>query len=119
MSEESSGDKTHAPTEARLQRARDEGQTPLSREVVTLASLAVSTLFISMAGPGLVHDLGLRLQRMLAQSTVSADAALRDAGMALVLAIVPLLTAIAFASGCAVMLQTSGVLNKKALIPSS
>lgn len=110
-------DRTQAPTPGRLQRARDEGQAPLSREVVSLVGLGAAALVVVFAGPGLARSLGRQLQTMLTASELSAGPALQAAGMAMLMAVVPLLLIVAIAACGATLLQTGGLLHGKALIP--
>src|ERR1700759_3623161 len=54
-------DRTEAATPRRLQKARDEGQVPVSRELVTFAGLAAVALAMLMSGPSVTHGLVQRL----------------------------------------------------------
>ncbi len=112
-----SGDRNKPATERRLQRAREDGEAPLSRELSVLAGLGAATLILAMAGPGLARDLSARLVRMLGAMSATPDAALRDAGWALLLAAGPLIGVVLLAGGVSVLLQTGGLLHGKALIP--
>ncbi|HEX2939846.1 MAG TPA: EscU/YscU/HrcU family type III secretion system export apparatus switch protein, partial [Rhodopila sp.] len=57
MAEESgSGDRTEAATPRRLQRARDAGQLPISREMATFGSLAAVTLVLANSAPALLRN---------------------------------------------------------------
>ncbi len=89
----------------------------MSREFAVFAGLGAATLVLAMAGPGLAHSLTTRLTRMLGAMDSTPDAALRHAGWALLLAVGPLLAAVLFAGGAAVLLQTGGLLRGKALKP--
>ena len=110
-------DRTQGATPARLQRAREEGQAPLSREIVSLVGLAAAASVLVLAGPGLARSLGGRLQRMLSDLSVAAGQALHEAGMTVLLAAVPVLLAVVVASCGATLLQTGGLLHGKALAP--
>jgi len=112
-----SGDRTKPATELRLQRAREEGEAPMSRELCVLAGLAAATLVLAMAGPGLARVLSTRLVRMLGAMNATPDMALQDAGWTMLLAVGPLLGAVLLAGGAAVLLQTGGLLRGKALVP--
>jgi len=112
-----SGDRTKPATERRLERARENGEAPMSRELCVLAGLGAATLVLSMAGPGLAQILSVRLVRMLSAMNDAPDAALRDAGWTLLLAVMPLLGAVLLAGGAAVLLQTGGLLHGGALMP--
>lgn len=63
-------DRTQAPSDKRLHQAREEGQAPLSRELVTFAGLAAAALMLSLAAPGIARRLVGQLQSMLAQASV-------------------------------------------------
>ena len=60
-------DRTEAATPRRLQRAREEGQVPVSREMVTLAGLVAVALLTVIAGPALLRELTYRLRGFLAR----------------------------------------------------
>ena len=112
-----SGDRTKPATEHRLQRARENGEAPVSRELPMLATLAAGTLIIAMAGPALSQGLSTRLARMLGALDATPGAALQEAGVALLLAIMPLIGAVLLAGVAATMLQTGGLVHAKALAP--
>lgn len=61
-------DRTEAATPRRLQKAREEGQVPVSRELTGLASLVAVSLTLVMAAPGIAHDMTLRLSIFLARA---------------------------------------------------
>ncbi|HEY7576639.1 MAG TPA: EscU/YscU/HrcU family type III secretion system export apparatus switch protein, partial [Acetobacteraceae bacterium] len=52
-------DRTEAAPPRRLQKARERGQVPVSRELTTFAGLAAVTLAIVATGPQAVHGLAL------------------------------------------------------------
>jgi flagellar biosynthetic protein FlhB len=56
-SESSAEDRTEAPTQRRLEQAREEGQLPVSRDVTTLASLGGAALGAVMLAPTAAHRL--------------------------------------------------------------
>jgi flagellar biosynthetic protein FlhB len=58
----SQDDRTEAPTPRRMQRAREEGEIPVSREAVLLAGLVAPALVLVFIGP----DIGRSLVRSLA-----------------------------------------------------
>ncbi len=69
MADEAQQDeRTEAATSRRLQRARDEGQVPVSRELTTFAGMAAVTVALYMAGPDAAHGLALRLSVFLARA---------------------------------------------------
>lgn len=110
-------DRTLPATERRLQRARESGEAPVSREVPALAGLGAATLVFAMAGPALAHTLSARLARMLGATGAAPGAALRDAGWAMLLAAGPVLGAVLLAGAAAALLQTRGLVHGKALAP--
>ena len=79
MAESEAEDRSLAPSQKRLGKAREEGRAPLSREVVTFAGLATVALLLTMTGPGLVRGTFLRLQALLAAPPGAAGAALSAA----------------------------------------
>ena len=109
-------DRTQDATAARLQRARDDGEAPLSRELVCWAGLAVASAMLLSAGPAVVRTLGRRLEAMLAL-TAAPGPALHDAAAALLVAVAPLVALVAVAAFGATLLQTGGLLHTKALAP--
>lgn len=109
-------DKTLAPTDKRLERAREQGQAPLSRELVTAAGLGSVTLLLVVAGPGLASDTALRLRGMLSM-TAEPGAAVREAVWAFLIATLPLLVLVGAASAVAVLMQTRLLLHWAALVP--
>ena len=111
-------DRTEAATPRRLQRAREEGNVPLSPEAPALAGLAACALLAMLAGPGLAKHLAERLATVLAQAhTLDPAAALRAtllAGAALAL---PFVLAALLAGVLAVLLQTGFLLSLTPLLP--
>lgn len=109
-------DRSLAASEKRLEQAREEGQAPLSREVVTAAGLGAAALMLMLGGPGLAEGAALRLRAMLTMAARPDDAA-AEAWRILLSATVPLLGAVAFAGAAAVLLQTGFLLHAAALMP--
>ncbi len=110
-------DRTQAATDRRRLRAREEGQAPLSREVVVASGLGAATLALAMAGPGITRELGARLRSMLAKSDALPGDAMRDAGLAVLMAVLPFMGVILWAGSLAVLLQTGFLLHGKAMMP--
>ena len=111
-------DKTLPATEKRRQQARDEGQTPLSKEIVACSGLAAAVLMMAIAVPTTVERLSHQLGSMLAHPQLLPGAALREAAMAVIVAVVPMAGAIAFIGSMAVMLQTGWLFNSTVLMPN-
>jgi flagellar biosynthetic protein FlhB len=106
------GDRTQAATPRRLQRAREEGQVPISRELASLAALCAVTLMLVFAGPAAARELASRLAMFLAHANLPAlagPAGFRLAWSALAHAAGPFLLA-ALAAGCGASLLQSGFL---------
>ena len=111
-------DRTEAATPRRLQRAREEGQVPVSRELTTFAGLAAVTLAIVLAAPGAAHDLALRLSVFLARAhelPLGGGGVFRLAGLTWLRASAPFVLAAMLAGVVAVLLQTRFMMSGKAL----
>ena len=59
-------DRTLPASERRKQRAREEGQVPLSREMVTASGLGAAVLVLALLAPATAHRLAMLLRDMLA-----------------------------------------------------
>lgn len=103
---EAGGDRSLPATEARRRRAREEGQVPLSREIVSTASLGAAALALVYLAPGLIHRLNGRLTVMVFDLSASPAAVLQQAGVTLLITISPILILTVMAGAFAVMLQT-------------
>ena len=101
-------DRTLPASEQRRRQAREEGQAPLSREVVSLAGLGAAGAMLAWGMPPLLGGMSGTLQGMMTEMDAGAGAALRTAGMALLLVAGPVLAAAAASSAAAVLLQTGG-----------
>lgn len=117
MAESDAEDRTQAPSERRLLRAREEGQAPLSRELVSLAGLGAATLMFSTAMPGLSQGLGRRLQEMLAATDIPAGEALRRAATAWSMGALAFVAVCGAAGAIAVLMQTNFLVHGGALAP--
>jgi flagellar biosynthetic protein FlhB len=100
-------DRTEDPTPRRLEKAREEGQVPLSREVVAFASLLAATLACLLTLPPLGADMLRAMRGMLALPSGSdafeaAQHLLRASGIALL----PILAAVVIAATLATLGQT-------------
>lgn len=113
-----SEDRTEAPSARRLQRARDEGNVAVSRELGAVAVLGATALLLAAAGGPLSETLVLRLRAVLEQMhRLDAVTGLRMAGVALVLAAAPFALAPLVAGASATLLQTGFLFNLSALMP--
>lgn len=112
-------DRTEAATPRRLQKAREEGQVPVSRELTSFAGLAAVALAMVVAGPQAVHGLALRLGAFLARAhTLSPGLPVaRLAGEAWLRAAGPFVLAALVAGVTAVLLQTRFLLSGWGLRP--
>lgn len=110
-------DRTEAPTQRRLERAREEGQAALSREAVHLASLGAATLAAVMLGPGAAQRTAEESAALLARAAQDATAGEALAG--LLRAVLPLGLGVAAAAGAAALaatlLQTRFMLSGRGL----
>lgn len=64
---EDNQDRTEAATPRRLQKAREEGQVPVSRELSVLAGLAAATLVLALIAPRAAHQAAAQLSMFLGQ----------------------------------------------------
>ena len=119
MADNSQEDRTEAATPRRLQKAREEGQVPVSRELTTFAGLGAVTLTLVIAGPQTVHNLTLRLSVLLARAhTLSLGTPVaRLAVTAGAWAAAPFTLAALIAGVAAVLLQTRFMLSGHGLRP--
>lgn len=124
MAEEGGGgggdaeDKTHEPSQRRLERAREAGQVPLGREAVQLASLCGGAWALSWLGPGLGAHL-VEASRALFSQTHSMT--LEVAAPDLIGRAMPLVFGCAglaaFGGVAATLAQTRLLISTKALVP--
>ena len=122
MAEEtgSTGERTEAATPKRLQRAREEGNIPISRELVALAGLAAAALVLMLDGASGSAALALRLSRFLTWADLPAlagPAGMDEAVRYMMQAAAPLLLAVGVAGAGAVLLQTGFIPRWQALQP--
>ncbi len=111
-------DRTEAPTAKRLQKAREEGNTPVSREATALAVLASAALVLSTAAPQLSLGLVRRLSVFLSEMhRLDPATALRAAGMDVLYAAAPLVLASLAAAAAATLLQTGFLIHLHAATP--
>jgi flagellar biosynthetic protein FlhB len=119
---ESTGDRTEAPTPRRLQRAREEGNVPISREVAGLAGLGAGILVLSMTLGSSGRQLAGVLRNLIA---ASARLDIEHGGALLAHALtgpveaflLPIMAASMTATIAATLLQSGFVLHTKALVP--
>jgi flagellar biosynthesis protein FlhB len=118
MADEAAGERTEAATGRRLQKARDAGQVALSREAPTLAVLAAAAMMLVVQAPRSARQLAVQLGAILETAHgMEPVAALRAAGVAVLVAAGPFVVTAALAGTAAVLLQTGGMVNLAALQP--
>lgn len=110
-------DRTQAASEKRLERARQEGQAPLSREVAAAAGLGGAMLVLSMGGASIAHRFAARLQDMLIDMGAGPGPAIGRAEAALLAGALPMLLVVAGVGCAAVLLQTGFLVHAAALAP--
>ncbi|HME27715.1 MAG TPA: flagellar type III secretion system protein FlhB [Acetobacteraceae bacterium] len=110
-------DRTEAATPRRLQKAREEGQVPVSRELTGFAGLAAVTVALVLVGPGAAHELALRLSVFLARAheLTLGTSVFRRAGLAWWGGAAPFVLAAMLAGAVVVLVQTRFLLSGKAL----
>jgi flagellar biosynthetic protein FlhB len=113
-------DRTEAATPRRMQRAREEGRVPVSREIHNFAGLAGVTLVVAMSAGGTARDLATRLAALLSHAGdpgLSETGALRLGCMALLQGAAPFILAALLAGIAATVLQTGFLINGSRLQP--
>lgn len=111
-------DRTEAASARRLDKAREEGQVALSREVVSLAVLSACAMALMLTGPAIADRLAVRLSVFLAQADrIDPLAALAAAGAEGLRALAPFALAALAAGAAAVLLQTNFLFSLPALAP--
>ena len=111
-------DRSEAATPRRIERAREDGQVALSREVAGFAALLGGLLAAFLALPSLGRDLFRALRAVLerAHALEMVDAAL-VLGWLGALLIVPVAGAVALGAVAATLVQTRGLVSAKPLAP--
>jgi len=117
-------DRTEAATPRRLQRAREAGQVPLSRELSSLAGLAGASLALLMLGAYAATDLARRMVPFLGRPlTIDLSGGVagvwHDVAIAVLRAAGPMSFAAVAAAAAAVLVQTGALINLTPLIPQA
>lgn len=111
-------DRTEAASPRRLQRAREQGQVPLSPELATLAALGVGAVMLVVAAPPLAHRLTINLANILGQSHLLEPLAACRAALLVSLSIIaPITLAVAAGSVAVTLGQTGFLLHLAAVAP--
>ncbi|MCS6853596.1 MAG: flagellar biosynthesis protein FlhB [Elioraea sp.] len=118
---ESAGERTEAPTQRRLERAREEGQVALSKDVATVAALAGGTVGLALVLPPAAASLFAALLPLVerphtlephlfgpALGSVATRSLILVLGVALLALVV---------GGAATLLQTGFLVSAKPLVP--
>ena len=120
MAESEHEDRTEAPSQKRLDQAREEGRVPISREVPHLVGLGAATMVLMMLGPQLGRRV-MALQHLPAGldgfDATRTGTVLAQATLTGVMICGPMIAAVLVAGVAATLLQTGGLLNTKALMP--
>jgi flagellar biosynthetic protein FlhB len=109
-------DRSEAPTARRLDRARQQGQVPLSREAVGFATLLAATLAGFLALPQIGHAWLQTLRSLLEAPDPGSEAPLALLRAAM-LGVLPVLGAVAAAAILASFAQTGPLLRGEAMLP--
>jgi flagellar biosynthetic protein FlhB len=115
-------DKTEDATPRRLQRARESGNVPISREMATLVALTSLYMLMSNVAPGMAERLTLRLSIFLAEMaridmSDNGVGALAMAARAGAVVVLPVILAVAAVAIISMGLQTGFMYNPTRLIP--
>ena len=110
-------DRTEAATPRRLQKAREQGQVPISREITGFAGLASVTLALVLLGPQVVREMALRLSVFLSRAHELAPgiSVFRRAVLAWLGGSAPFVLAAMLAGVVTVLVQTRFLLSARAL----
>ena len=111
-------DRTEAPSAKRLQRARDEGQVPMSREATALAVLSAVALLLGMGASGIGPELAGRLSVFFSQADrLDPVMALRMAAKTVLFTAAPVVLASLVAGAAAILLQTGFLVQLHTAVP--
>jgi flagellar biosynthetic protein FlhB len=113
-------DRTEAATPRRLQRAREEGRVPVSREIHTFAGMAAVTLVMTWAAGSTAQDLATHLAAIFAHAGapgLAGGEALRLAWMAALRGAAPFVLAAMVAGVAASLLQSGFIISGSGLQP--
>ena len=118
--DQSSEDRTEAATQRHLDQARDQGQVPVSREMVTFCNLTAVSLVLILGSQAMVQRLRPDLVALLSHAwdeALLAPAQLHAVSLRTFAAVIPCLVAGLVAGSAAVLVQTRLLLNLSALTP--
>ncbi len=123
MAEESDQERTEAPSPQRLEKAREEGQVPQSRELATFVVLMTSGAALWMMAGGLAQTLstivrgGLQFEPAIARDSSYVMAQLSDQFTTAALALAPFLGLVVVAALASPLLLRGWLFSTKAIMP--
>jgi len=123
MAEESDQERTEAPSPQRLEKAREEGQVPQSRELATFVVLMTSGAALWMMASGLGQSMskimrgGLQFDPAVARDSAYVMTQLSDQFMAAALALAPFLALVVIAVLASPLLLRGWLFSTKAIMP--
>lgn len=116
--EEGAEDRTEAATPRRMEKAREEGQVALSRELVSLAALGGATLGLVLALPPLGERMLAALRGLLETAHRQDPArATVEVALAALLPVAAVAGLAAVGAVAATLLQTRGLVSAKGMVP--
>ncbi|MBI3433142.1 MAG: flagellar type III secretion system protein FlhB [Hydrogenophilales bacterium] len=123
MAEESDQERTEAPSPQRLEKAREEGQVPQSRELATFVVLMTSGAALWMMASSLGQTMskimrgGLQFDPAIARDSAYVMTQLSDQFMAAALALAPFLALVVVAVLASPLLLRGWLFSTKAFVP--
>ena len=123
MAEESDLERTEAPSQRRLEQAREEGQVPRSREVNTFALLAAAGLGLWIGSDALRHAFSGRMRSGVARERAAVEAPgsmlerLYAVSIDASIAIAPLLAVLFIVALVSPMMLSGWLVSSKAFTP--
>ncbi len=123
MAEESDQERTEAPSPQRLEKAREEGQVPQSRELATFVVLMTSGAALWMMAGGLAQTLskivrgGLQFEPAIARDSAYVMTQLSDQFTTAALALAPFLGLVVVAALASPLLLRGWLFSTKAIMP--
>ena len=114
---EEAEDRSHAPSARRLEKARQDGQVPNSREASGFAALLLAVLAMGLALPAFGRDLLRALRGILERGHELSPQQALEVLTPSALLLLPVLGAAAFGAAATTLLQTRGLVLGKNLAP--
>ncbi len=116
--EQDGASKTELPTQRRMERARQDGQTALSREAVAFGTLLLAVIACLMLLPAALSDMMVLLRGALSRGHEWNSAeAVRIVLLDAIVMLLPILAATAIGAIAATFAQTRGAVTPKLLMP--